>query len=150
MEKEEEAKALIAGLILHVVTTEPLDRRTLATVREYLTLAPARFADLLAAMQDSAGAGGLVARAANRQLGKSDREAAGVLGLSATLPPWQIVKEKRATFAQIPSQVALRPGPRTRWGNLFLAGDWINTGLPASIEGTLRSGFGAADLAMAP
>ncbi len=75
----EEAKALIAGLILHVVTTEPLDRRTLATVREYLTLAPARFADLLAAMQDSAGAGGLVARAANRQLGKSDREAAGVL-----------------------------------------------------------------------
>jgi type IV secretion system protein VirD4 len=75
----EEAKALIAGLILHVVTTEPADRRVLATVREYLTLAPARFADLLAAMQDSAGAGGLIARAANRQLGKSDREAAGVL-----------------------------------------------------------------------
>ena len=75
----EEAKALIAGLILHVVTTEPADRRTLATVRECLTLAPACFADLLAAMQDSAGAGGLVARAANRQLGKSDREAAGVL-----------------------------------------------------------------------
>lgn len=75
----EEAKALIAGLILHVVTTEPADRRTLATVRDYLTLAPAGFAALLAAMQDSAGAGGLVARAANRQLGKSDREAAGVL-----------------------------------------------------------------------
>lgn len=68
----------------------------------------------------------------------------------APLPPWRIVKEKRATFAQIPSQVALRPDPRTRWGNLFLAGDWINTGLPASIEGTLRSGFSAADLAMAP
>ncbi|WP_229664720.1 type IV secretory system conjugative DNA transfer family protein, partial [Sphingomonas metalli] len=75
----EEAKALIAGLILHVVTTEPAHARVLATVREYLTLPPARFADLLAAMQDSAGAGGLVARAANRQLGKSDREAAGVL-----------------------------------------------------------------------
>jgi type IV secretion system protein VirD4 len=75
----EEAKALIAGLILHSVTHEPADRRTLATVRDYLTLAPAGFAALLAAMQDSAGAGGLVARAANRQLGKSDREAAGVL-----------------------------------------------------------------------
>ncbi|WP_419790022.1 type IV secretory system conjugative DNA transfer family protein [Sphingomonas zeae] len=75
----EEAKALIAGLILHVVTTEPADRRTLATVRDYLTLAPAGFAALLAAMQGSTGAGGLVARAANRQLGKSDREAAGVL-----------------------------------------------------------------------
>ncbi|MGE0094808.1 MAG: hydroxysqualene dehydroxylase HpnE [Alphaproteobacteria bacterium] len=68
----------------------------------------------------------------------------------APLPPWRIVKEKRATFAQIPSQVALRPSPRTQWRNLFLAGDWINTGLPASIEGTLRSGFSAADLALAP
>lgn len=68
----------------------------------------------------------------------------------APLPPWRIVKEKRATFAQIPSQVALRPSPRTQWRNLFLAGDWIDTGLPASIEGTLRSGFRAADLAMAP
>ena len=75
----EEAKALIAGLILHVVTSEPADRRVLATVREHLTLAPAAFAALLAAMQNSTGAGGLVARAANRQLGKSGREAAGVL-----------------------------------------------------------------------
>lgn len=75
----EEAKALIAGLILHAVTAEPADRRTLATVRDYLTLAPAAFAALLALMQSSIGAGGLVARAANRQLGKADREAAGVL-----------------------------------------------------------------------
>jgi len=75
----EEAKALIAGLILHVVTTEPADRRTLATLRELLTLPPARFAALLDAMSESPAAGGLVARAANRQLGKSDREAAGVL-----------------------------------------------------------------------
>jgi len=75
----EEAKALIAGLILHTVVHEPADRRTLATVRDKLTLAPAGFAALLADMQDSSGAGGLIARAANRQLGKSDREAAGVL-----------------------------------------------------------------------
>jgi type IV secretion system protein VirD4 len=75
----EEAKALIAGLILHTVVHEPADRRVLAVVRDKLTLAPAGFAALLADMQDSAGAGGLIARAANRQLGKSDREAAGVL-----------------------------------------------------------------------
>lgn len=75
----EEAKALIAGVILHVVTSEPSDARNLATVREHLTAAPAAFTDLLEAMQASSAAGGLVARAANRQLGKSDREAAGVL-----------------------------------------------------------------------
>jgi len=75
----EEAKALIAGLILHTVVHDPADRCTLATLRDKLTLAPAAFAELLADMADNAGAGGLVARAANRHLGKSDREAAGVL-----------------------------------------------------------------------
>ena len=72
----EEAKALIAGLILHIVSSEPVGTRTLATLRDHLTLAPQAFAALLSDMQ---GQGGLVARAANRHLGKSDREAAGVL-----------------------------------------------------------------------
>ena len=72
----EEAKALIAGLLMHVVASEPAATRTLATLRDHLTLAPAAFGALLERMQ---AAGGLVARAANRQLGKSDREAAGVL-----------------------------------------------------------------------
>ena len=75
----EEAKALLTGLILFVVTHEPPQRRTLATVRELVTLAPDAFADLLERMQDSPAANGLVARAANRHCGKSDREAAGVL-----------------------------------------------------------------------
>jgi type IV secretion system protein VirD4 len=75
----EEAKALIAGIILHIAASEPRSRRTLATLRENLTLAPDAFAALLKAMQASTAAGGLVARAANRHLGKSDREAAGVL-----------------------------------------------------------------------
>ncbi|WP_272792265.1 MULTISPECIES: type IV secretory system conjugative DNA transfer family protein [unclassified Shinella] len=75
----EEAKALIAGMILHIVAHEPKDRRTLATLRECLTLAPETFTALLKEMQRSAAAGGLIARAANRHLGKSDREAAGVL-----------------------------------------------------------------------
>ena len=74
----EEAKALIGGLILHLVAQETRDRRTLATLREYLTLAPEAFAALLKDRQASTAASGLVARAANRHLGKSDREAAGV------------------------------------------------------------------------
>lgn len=70
------------------------------------------------------------------------------LGLSAPLPAWQIVKEKRATFAATPAQDARRPGTATRWKNLFLAGDWTQTRLPATIEGALRSGASAARLAM--
>jgi squalene-associated FAD-dependent desaturase len=61
------------------------------------------------------------------------------------MPPWQIVKEKRATFAATPAQLARRPGAATRWPNLVLAGDWTATGLPATIEGAIRSGFTAAE-----
>ena len=75
----EEAKALIGGLIMFVVVHEEPDRRTLPTLREYLTLPPEKFRALLELMQESHGAGGLIARAANRFLGKSDREAASVM-----------------------------------------------------------------------
>jgi len=61
------------------------------------------------------------------------------------LPPWQIVRERRATFAALPRQEALRPGTRTAWQNLALAGDWTATGLPATIEGAIRSGNAAAE-----
>jgi squalene-associated FAD-dependent desaturase len=76
------------------------------------------------------------------------RDVATVYGLPPVLPPWQIVKEKRATFAATPEQNAKRPMAETRWKNLILAGDWVQTGLPATIEGALRSGEHAADLAM--
>lgn len=69
------------------------------------------------------------------------------LRIDAPLPPWQIVKEKRATFAATPEQDRRRPGARTGWANLFLAGDWTATGLPATIEGALQSGEVAAALA---
>jgi len=65
------------------------------------------------------------------------------------LPPYRIVKEKTATFAQTPAEVARRPAAKTAYFNLFLAGDWTATGLPATIEGALRSGRTAARLALA-
>ncbi len=76
-------------------------------------------------------------------------DVAAVHGLSDALPPWQVVKEKRATFAATPAQDALRPKAQTRWENVLLAGDWTATGLPSTIEGALRSGGHAADLALA-
>jgi squalene-associated FAD-dependent desaturase len=74
-------------------------------------------------------------------------DVAKALRLDAALPPWQIVKEKRATFAATPAQDALRSGPRTATRNLILAGDWTQTGLPATLEGAVRSGDTAARLA---
>ena len=77
-------------------------------------------------------------------------QAAGITGdITGDLPPWQIVRERRATFEATPEQNALRPGPVTNWKNLFLAGDWTDTGLPATIEGSVRSGNRAADLVLA-
>jgi squalene-associated FAD-dependent desaturase len=73
-------------------------------------------------------------------------EVASLTGLPAALPPWQIVRERRATFAATPAQDAIRPGAVTKWRNLVLAGDWTDTGLPATIEGAIRSGNRAADI----
>jgi hydroxysqualene dehydroxylase len=73
-------------------------------------------------------------------------EVAKVSGLPSALPPWQVVRERRATFAATPEQNALRPAAETSWRNLFLAGDWTATGLPATIESAVRSGYRAADL----
>jgi squalene-associated FAD-dependent desaturase len=74
------------------------------------------------------------------------RDVAAVMGLPETLPPWQIVRERRATFAATPEENAKRPGALTDWRNLVLAGDWTATGLPATIEGAVRSGNRAADI----
>jgi squalene-associated FAD-dependent desaturase len=73
-------------------------------------------------------------------------EVAGITGLPAALPHWQIVRERRATFAATPAQDARRPGAQTQWRNFVLAGDWTQTGLPATIEGAIRSGNRAANL----
>jgi squalene-associated FAD-dependent desaturase len=62
------------------------------------------------------------------------------------VPPARIVKERRATFLASPEQLKRRPQQITAWRNLLLAGDYVDTGLPATIEGAIRSGFAAARL----
>ncbi|WNJ98783.1 hydroxysqualene dehydroxylase HpnE [Thalassospiraceae bacterium LMO-JJ14] len=64
------------------------------------------------------------------------------------LPPVRVIKEKRATFAQTPQQISRRSGPETGIRNLWLAGDWTDTGLPATIEGAIRSGHRCTGLAL--
>jgi hydroxysqualene dehydroxylase len=66
------------------------------------------------------------------------------LGLDGTMPAWRVVKERRATFAATAAQEVRRPAARTDIANLVLAGDWTATGLPATIEGAIRSGETAA------
>jgi squalene-associated FAD-dependent desaturase len=65
-------------------------------------------------------------------------------GVPAAMPVYRVVREKRATFAATPAQLARRPGARTADANVVLAGDWTDTGLPATIEGAIRSGERAA------
>lgn len=59
-----------------------------------------------------------------------------------------VVKEKHATFSPLLDVEGRRPGARTALGNLYLAGDWTDTGLPATIEGAVQSGRRAALLAL--
>jgi uncharacterized protein with NAD-binding domain and iron-sulfur cluster len=64
---------------------------------------------------------------------------------SARLMRGTVIREPRATFSLAPGQPA-RPGTATAVDRLYLAGDWIDTGLPATIEGAVRSGHAAADM----
>jgi uncharacterized protein with NAD-binding domain and iron-sulfur cluster len=56
-----------------------------------------------------------------------------------------VVREPRATFSLAPGQPA-RPSTETAVRGFYLAGDWIDTGLPATIESAVRSGHRAAEL----
>jgi len=91
--------------------------------------------------------------AARREAGESAeaigkrvwRDVARALDLAdAPCPAVRVVKERRATFSATPAELARRPAARTQWRNLVLAGDWTATGLPATIEGAIRSGDTAA------
>jgi len=63
---------------------------------------------------------------------------------NSKIPPYKVIKEKRATFSQTPKEIKLRCDTKTSYKNLFLAGDWTNTDLPATIESAVKSGKKAA------
>jgi type IV secretion system protein VirD4 len=73
------ARNLIRGLILQVCCDEPPERRNLIRLRQFLTLDDKGFKLLLGAMQDNPGCAGVIRRAANSMLAKSDNERSGVL-----------------------------------------------------------------------
>lgn len=65
--------------------------------------------------------------------------------LPASVPPHRLVREKRATFAATAAQQKRRPAVNgAGLANLALAGDWTDTGLPSTIEGSILSGESAA------
>ncbi len=66
----------------------------------------------------------------------------------ASTPPTHavVIREKRATYSSTPDSERARPGNRTSLPNLFLAGDWTDTGLPATIEGAIVSAERCAQL----
>ena len=77
------------------------------------------------------------------------REIAPVLGRPPDpVPPCRIIKERRATIAQTPAEIARRPETRTGIRNVLLAGDWTDTGLPATIDGSIQSGFRASEIVL--
>lgn len=60
----------------------------------------------------------------------------------------RVIKEKRATFIPSNDVVDRRPSQKTKIKNLILAGDWVNTGLPSTIESAVKSGRTAAEILM--
>jgi hydroxysqualene dehydroxylase len=60
-----------------------------------------------------------------------------------------VIKEKRATFSPRVGVETIRPSNTTNVRNLFLAGDWTDTKLPATIEGAIRSGNACSNLVQA-
>ncbi len=63
----------------------------------------------------------------------------------ANLVKSTVIKELHATYSPRPGIDAYRPGSTTEWPRIFLAGDWTNTGWPATMEGAVRSGYLAAE-----
>ena len=60
-----------------------------------------------------------------------------------------VVKEARATYSAVPGLHRHRPEAKTRLENLWLAGDWTQSGWPATMEGAVRSGYKAAEFTAA-
>ncbi len=97
----------------------------------------------------ASGARGLVGLTNDEIVSRAAGEIAGMLpgAAAARLVRGTVIREKRATFSLAPGQPA-RPGTRTPIAGLYLAGDWIDTGLPGTIESAVVSGHLAAAAAL--
>lgn len=72
-------------------------------------------------------------------------ELSAYLGINReNISRYKMIKEKRATFVPNKENILKHPSVKTKLENVFLAGDWTNTGLPATIEGAIKSGNTAA------
>jgi len=96
----------------------------------------------------SSGAADIVAQTNEHLVARATREVHEALprAAAARLEHASAVRERRATFSLAPGQ-PVRPGTETGVSGLLLAGDWVDTGLPATIEGAVASGHQAADAA---
>jgi hypothetical protein len=90
-------------------------------------------------------AGALIDRPRDQLAAAAWRDVAALTGQRDAVPAWRVVRRKRAAFAATPEQDALRPSCETPWPNLFLAGAYVQTGLPDCLEGSARSGAMAAE-----
>jgi len=92
---------------------------------------------------------GLVDRPADEIAALLWDEAARAIGLSAqAVPPARVIKERRATLAHDPATIRLRPGPETAIPGVFLAGDWLRSPWPCTIEAAISSGLYASQRAL--
>ena len=67
----------------------------------------------------------------------------------AKLEKATVIKDLNAGYSALPGSESYRPGTRTPWRRIFLAGDWTSTGWPATMEGAVRSGYQAAEAILA-
>lgn len=83
--------------------------------------------------------------------GKIWAEIAAIFGVpNAPLPPVHVVKERRATLRHVLGINDLRATTKSHLANLILAGDWVKSGMPCTLESAIQSGFKAAALAVRP
>ena len=92
---------------------------------------------------------------ANDYVNKSDEELIEMIKIemkkffflqSESILSYQIIKEKRATFIPSKHTIGNRPSQKTKIENFFLAGDWVDTSLPSTIESAVKSGRVAAEM----
>lgn len=150
---------LNAHFLLHASDAERLEARAAAggAAMDFLGLLSAtthwifRRGDVVSLTISAADALGAMGRSDEQLIETlwSETRAAIDLPQTARYAEVRLVKEKRATADQSPDGVAKRPSQETELANLFLAGDAVDTGLPATIEASIRSGEQAARLVRA-